>query len=418
MSYPETERTDPKQEEKETGTAPPDIAAANPSRPIELTAQKPAEKMKEITDRLEQGIQDLFESDRFKEYLQVMSKFHNYSFNNTLLIAMQKPDATLIAGYNSWKNLFGRQVSRGAKGIKVIAPSPYKIKKEVDKLDPKTQKPVTDKNGKPVKEETEITVPAFKVVSVFDVSQTEGKELPSIGVDELTGDVAQYADFFKATEQASPAPVGFEKIESGAKGYYSQTEKRIAINEGMSELQNLKTLIHEIAHAKLHDIDLNAPAQKQAERPDRRTREVQAESIAYAVCQHYGLDTSDYSFSYVATWSSGRELSELKASLETIRSTASELIKDIDKNFAELTQDRAQAQAQETPENEPTPEERQPEQEEKTEPAKEPQQEEKAGAEEPAADSPKMISRPPTPTQSRPSQSYGANTAVSMTAKQ
>lgn len=435
MSYPETERTAPEQGEKETGTAPPDIAAANPSRPIELTAQKPAEKMKEITDRLEQGIQDLFESDRFKEYLQVMSKFHNYSFNNTLLIAMQKPDATLIAGYNSWKNLFGRQVSRGAKGIKVIAPSPYKIKKEVDKIDPKTQKPVTDKNGKPVKEETEITVPAFKVVSVFDVSQTEGKELPSIGVDELTGDVAQYADFFKATEQASPAPVGFEKIESGAKGYYSQTEKRIAINEGMSELQNLKTLIHEIAHAKLHDIDLNAPAQKQAERPDRRTREVQAESIAYAVCQHYGLDTSDYSFSYVATWSSGRELSELKASLETIRSTASELIKDIDKNFAELTQDRAQAQAQETPENEPTPEERQPEQEEKTEPAKEQAQEERAGTDEPAADTPEtgkaateepakedaQAEQPeddfPTPTQSRPSQSYGANTAVSMTAK-
>ena len=378
MSYPEAGRTDPAQEEKEAdpeaGAAPPDIAAANPSRPIELTAQKPAEKMKEITDRLEQGIQDLFESDRFKEYLQVMSKFHNYSFNNTLLIAMQKPDATLIAGYNSWKNLFGRQVSRGAKGIKVIAPSPYKVKKEVDKIDPKTQKPVTDKNGKPVKEETEVTVPAFKVVSVFDVSQTEGKELPTIGVDELTGDVAQYADFFKATEQASPAPVGFEKIESGAKGYYSQTEKRIAINEGMSELQNLKTLIHEIAHAKLHDIDLNAPAEEQADRPDRRTREVQAESIAYAVCQHYGLDTSDYSFSYVATWSSGRELSELKASLETIRSTASELIKDIDKNFSELTKDKEQTQAQEAQAEEPTAE---------------PPQEEKAGADKPAADTPK-----------------------------
>ena len=397
MSYPEAGRTDPAQEEKEAnpeaGAAPQDIAAANPSRPIELTAQKPAEKMKEITDRLEQGIQDLFESDRFKEYLQVMSKFHNYSFNNTLLIAMQKPDATLIAGYNSWKNLFGRQVSRGAKGIKVIAPSPYKVKKEVDKIDPKTQKPVTDKNGKPVKEETEVTVPAFKVVSVFDVSQTEGKELPTIGVDELTGDVAQYADFFKATEQASPAPVGFEKIESGAKGYYSQTEKRIAINEGMSELQNLKTLIHEIAHAKLHDIDLNAPAEEQADRPDRRTREVQAESIAYAVCQHYGLDTSDYSFSYVATWSSGRELSELKASLETIRSTASELIKDIDKNFAELTKDKEQTQAQEAQAEEPTPEQPQPEQdtpqEETTEPTAEPPQEEKAGADEPAADTTK-----------------------------
>ena len=397
MSYPEAGRTDPAQEEKEAdpeaGAAPQDIAAANPSRPIELTAQKPAEKMKEITDRLEQGIQDLFESDRFKEYLQVMSKFHNYSFNNTLLIAMQKPDATLIAGYNSWKNLFGRQVSRGAKGIKVIAPSPYKVKKEVDKIDPKTQKPVTDKNGKPVKEETEITVPAFKVVSVFDVSQTEGKELPSIGVDELTGDVEQYADFFKATEQASPAPVGFEKIESGAKGYYSQTDKRIAINEGMSELQNLKTLIHEIAHAKLHDIDLNAPAKEQADRPDRRTREVQAESIAYAVCQHYGLDTSDYSFSYVAQWSSGRELAELKASLETIRSTASELIKDIDKNFVELTQSKEQTQAQEAQAGEPTPEKKQPEQdtpqEEKTEPTAEPPQEEKAGTDEPAADTPK-----------------------------
>ena len=397
MSYPETGRYTPAQEEKEAdpeaSAAPQDIAAANPSRPIELTAQKPAEKMKEITDRLEQGIQDLFESDRFKEYLQVMSKFHSYSFNNTLLIAMQKPDATLIAGYNSWKNLFGRQVSRGAKGIKVIAPSPYKVKKEIDKIDPKTQKPVTDKNGKTVKEETEITVPAFKIVSVFDVSQTEGKELPSIGVDELTGDVEQYADFFKATEQASPAPVGFEKIESGAKGYYSQTEKRIAINEGMSELQNLKTLIHEIAHAKLHDIDLNAPAKEQADRPDRRTREVQAESIAYAVCQHYGLDTSDYSFSYVAQWSSGRELAELKASLETIRSTASELIKDIDKNFAELTKDKEQTQAQEAQAEEPTPEEKQPEQdtpqEEKTEPTAEPPQEEKAGADSPAADTPK-----------------------------
>ena len=384
MSYPETERTAPENAEMEAAPTPTldpqAVAAANPSHPIELKAQKPAEKIKEITDRLEQGIQDLFDSDRFKEYLQVMSKFHNYSFNNTLLIAMQKPDATFVAGYNSWKNLFGRQVARGAKGIKVLAPSPYKIKKEVDKIDPKTNKPVTDKDGKPVKEETEITVPAFKVVSVFDVSQTEGKELPTIGVDELTGDVEQYADFFKATEQASPAPVGFEKIESGAKGYYSQTEKRIAINEGMSELQNLKTLIHEIAHAKLHDIDLNAPAKEQTDRPDRRTREVQAESIAYTVCQHYMLDTSDYSFAYVAEWSSGRELSELKASLETIRNTASELIKEIDKNFAELTQNKEQAQ--ETQAEEPTPEE-------KEQPEQEAPQEEKADAAEPAAATPK-----------------------------
>ena len=386
MGYPEAERTAPENMEQET--APVNIAAANPIRPIELKAQKPAEKMKEITDRLEAGIQELFDSDRFKEYLRVMSKFHNYSFNNTLLIAMQKPDATFVAGYTSWKNNFGRQVVSQAKSIKVLAPSPYKIKKEIDKIDPKTKKPVTDKNGKPVKEETEITVPAFKVVSVFDVSQTEGKELPSIGVDELTGDVEQYADFFKAAELSAPVPVGFEKIASGAKGYYSQTDKRIAINEGMSELQNLKTLIHETAHAKLHDIDLNAPPEKQADRPDRRTREVQAESIAYAVCQHYGLDTSDYSFSYVAQWSSGRELAELKASLETIRNTASELIKDIDKNFAELTKDREQAQEQE---NEPTPEEKQPEQtapqEEisaTAEPAADTQPEEKTAPEEPA----------------------------------
>ena len=392
MSYPEAERPAPEQDEKEAAPVI-DIAAANPIRPIELKSQKSTEKIKEITDRLEQGIQDLFDSDRFKEYLRVMSKFHDYSFNNTLLIAMQKPDATFVAGYTSWKKDYGRQVVSHAKSIKVLAPSPYKVKREVDKIDPQTQKPVIGKDGKPVKEETEITVPAFKVVSVFDVSQTEGKELPTIGVDELTGDVEQYADFFKATEQASPTPVGFEKIESGAKGYYSQTEKRIAINEGMSELQNLKTLIHEIAHAKLHDIDLNAPAKEQADRPDRRTREVQAESIAYAVCQHYGLDTSDYSFAYVAKWSSVRGLSELKASLKTIRDTAAELIADIDKNFAELTQNREQTQAQETPGNEPTPEEKQPEQNtpqgEKTEPTAEPPQEEKAGADEPAANTPK-----------------------------
>ncbi len=390
MSYPGAERTAPEnaemetapeQDEKEAAPAV-DITAANPIRPIELKSQKSTEKIKEITDRLEQGIQDLFDSDRFKEYLRVMSKFHDYSFNNTLLIAMQKPDATFVAGYTSWKKDYGRQVVSQAKSIKVLAPSPYKVKREVDKIDPQTQKPVIGKDGKPVKEETEITVPAFKVVSVFDVSQTEGKELPTIGVDELTGDVEQYADFFKATEQASPVPVGFEKIESGAKGYYSQAEKRIAINEGMSELQNLKTLIHEIAHAKLHDIDLNAPAKGQADRPDRRTREVQAESIAYAVCQHYMLDTSDYSFAYVAEWSSGRELPELKASLKTIRDTAAELIADIDKNFAELTQDKEQTQAQETPENEATLKE-------KTEPTAEPPQEEKADAAEPKADTPK-----------------------------
>lgn len=275
-----------------------------------LTSEKPAEKLKEITDRLEQGIMELFDSERYKEYLRVMSKFHNYSFNNTLLIAMQKPDASLIAGFNAWKNNFGRNVMKGQKGIKILAPSPFKVKKEMQKIDPQTQKPVIGKDGKPVTEEKEITIPAFKVVSVFDVSQTEGKEIPDIAVNMLTGNVEHYKDVFVALEKTSPVPIGFEKIEGGAHGYYHLEDKRIALDEGMSERQTLKTLIHEIAHAKLHDIDLNAPLEDLENRPDRRTREVQAESIAYTVCQHYGLDTSDYSFGYVAGWSTGRELAK------------------------------------------------------------------------------------------------------------
>ena len=279
-----------------------------------------------------------------------MSKFHNYSFNNTLLIAMQKPDASLIAGFSAWKNNFGRNVMKGQKGIKILAPSPFKIKKEMEKIDPQTQKAIIGKDGKPVTEEKEITIPAFKVVSVFDVSQTEGKEIPDIAVNMLTGDVEHYKDVFAALEKTSPVPVGFEKIEGGAHGYYHLEDKRIALDEGMSELQTLKTLIHEIAHAKLHDIDLNAPLEDLENRPDRRTREVQAESIAYTVCQHYGLDTSDYSFGYVAGWSAGRELAELKSSLETIRSTAAEIINSIDEHIAELQKTQEQAQTSEVQE--------------------------------------------------------------------
>ena len=321
-----------------------------PVIPIVLTSEKPAEKLKEITDRLEQGIAELFDSERYREYLKVMSKFHNYSFRNTVLIAMQKPDASLLAGFSAWKNNFERNVMKGEKGIKIIAPSPYKIKQEMQKIDPHTQKPIIGKDGKPVTEEKEVTIPAYKVVSVFDVSQTEGKELPDIAVDELTGDVDRYKDFFAALEKTSPVPIAFENIEGGSHGYYHLEDKRIAINEGMSELQTLKTAIHEIAHAKLHDIDLNAPKDKQP-RVDRRTREVEAESVAYTVCQHYGLDTSDYSFGYVAGWSSGRELSELKSSLETIRSAAAEIINSIDANFAELqkAQDKEQTAGQEQP---------------------------------------------------------------------
>ena len=322
-----------------------------PVIPIVLTSEKPAEKLKEITDRLEQGIAELFDSERYKEYLKVMSKFHNYSFRNTVLIAMQKPDASLVAGFSAWKNNFERNVMKGQKGIKIIAPSPYKIKQEMQKIDPHTQKPIIGKDGKPVTEEKEITIPAYKVVSVFDVSQTEGKELPDIAVDELTGDVDRYKDFFAALEKTSPVPIAFENIEGGSHGYYHLEDKRIAINEGMSELQTLKTAIHEIAHAKLHDIDLNAPKDEQQPHIDRRTREVEAESVAYTVCQHYGLDTSDYSFGYVAGWSSGRELSELKSSLETIRSAAAEIINSIDANFAELqkAQDKEQTAGQEQP---------------------------------------------------------------------
>ena len=356
MSFPQRSRPDPSKVEMDAAAPGQRTAQAaeqpqepRPVIPIVLTSEKPAEKLKEITDRLEQGITELFDSERYKEYLRVMSKFHNYSFNNTLLIAMQKPDASLVAGFSAWKNNFGRNVMKGQKGIKIIAPSPFKIRQEVEKIDPHTQKPIIGKDGKPVTEEKEIKIPAYKVVSVFDVSQTEGRELPDIAVDELTGDVDRYKDFFAALEKTSPVPIAFEEITGGSHGYYHLEDKRIAINEGMSELQTLKTAIHEIAHAKLHDIDLNAPKDEQQPHIDRRTREVEAESVAYTVCQHYGLDTSDYSFGYVAGWSSGRELSELKSSLETIRSAAAEIINSIDENLAELqkAQDKEQTAGQE-----------------------------------------------------------------------
>ena len=303
--------------------------------PIILNGKDSAERMKEITDRLETGIQQLFDSDRYKAYLTTMAKFHNYSFNNTLLIAMQ--GGQLVAGFNKWKDTFHRTVKKGEKGIKILAPAPYKVKQKTEKRD-EQGKPILDKDGKPLTEEKTVQIPAFKVVSVFDVSQTEGEPLPSIAVNELSGSVQDYQDFFKALEQASPVPIGFEDIEGGAHGYFHLLDNRIAIQEGMSQLQTIKTAIHEIAHAKLHAIDPTDP--EQTNRPDSRTREVQAESVAYAVCQHYGLDTSEYSFGYVAGWSSGRELAELKASLEIIRNTAHELISALDEHLAELRQQR------------------------------------------------------------------------------
>ena len=314
-----------------------------------MAENRNAQQVREITDKLEQGIKELFESEKFKEYLTTMSKFYNYSFNNTLLIAMQKPDATLIAGYTSWQRNFDRHVMKGEKGIKILAPAPYKAQEEREKIDPATQKPVLDADGKPVTETVEVLRPAFKVVSVFDVSQTDGKELPDIAVDELTGSVENYAAFFEALKQESPVPISFEDIPGGAKGYFSHVENRIAIQDGMSEIQTVKTAIHEIAHAKLHAIK---PDEKVAPevRKDRHTKEVEAESVAYTVCQRYGIETSDYSFGYIAGWSSDKDTKELKGSLETIRSTAAEMIESIDAKLKVLLTEKSQEQTQETPE--------------------------------------------------------------------
>ena len=294
------------------------------------------EKVKAITDQLEAGIQALFESEKFQQYLKTLSKFHDYSLNNTLLIAMQKPDATLVAGYTAWKKQFGRQVQKGESGIRILAPTPYKKKMEVDKTDPITGEIIKNPDGTSAKESKEVLMPAFKVVNVFDVSQTDGKPLPTIGVNELTGDVAQYEMFFEALKKACPVPIGFEQIDGGAKGYFHTVENRIAIQEGMSQVQTIKTAIHEMAHQKLHSIDPTAKSDPSEPKFTRNHKEVEAESVAFTVCQHYGIDTGDYSFAYVAGWSHGKETPELKASLDKIRKTASEMITEINEHLAAL----------------------------------------------------------------------------------
>lgn len=308
-------------------------------------AKTEKQKVQEITEKLEQGIKELFESEKYKTYLNTMSKFHNYSFNNTMLIAMQKPDATLVAGFKAWQKNFDRHVKKGEKGIRILAPAPYKIKEEQEKLDPVTGEIMLDKNGMPVTEEVEIKIPAFRVVPVFDVSQTDGKELPDIGVNELSGSVEDYEDFMQALTEVSPVPITYEDIEGEAKGYFHTTDHRIAIQEGMSQSQTVKTAIHEVAHAKLHDRERNQDIDKVLDK-DRNTKEVEAESVAYTVCQHFGIDTSDYSFGYIAGWSSDRDMKELKSSLDTIRKTASELITGIEDRLAELQKDRAVEQEQ------------------------------------------------------------------------
>lgn len=272
------------------------------------------EQIKEITDRLEAGIQELFASDRYREYLDCMSKFHNYSLNNTLLIAMQRPDATLVAGYRAWQKDHGRTVRKGERGIKILAPCKFKV--EVD----------SEREGE---DPAVVEMLSFRIVHVWDVSQTDGKELPDLGVNELTGDVREYRKLFNALAGICPVRMQFEDIQSGAKGYYNDAEKRIAIKDGMSQLQTIKTMIHEMAHQKLHAKEALDPDHP----TDRRTKEVEAESIAYTVCSRYGLDTSDYSFGYVAGWSSGKDTKELKASLERIRNTADEMITGIDQSM-------------------------------------------------------------------------------------
>ena len=293
------------------------------------------DRLKEITDKLEKGLQDLFSSGQYADYLKTMSKFYGYSASNTLLIYMQRPDASHVAGYGDWQKNFKRHVKRGEHGIKILAPCPYKQQVEREQTGP---------DGRAVTVTEEVTRAAFKPVTVFDVSQTEGEPLPELGVNELTGDVEHYPDFFEALKKVSPFPVGFEAITTGAKGYCNYAEQRIAINEGMAEVQNVKTAIHEITHATLH----NYYAEKEKEVPpgqrkDQRTREVEAESVAYTVCQHYGIETSEYSFGYIAGWSSDKQTKELKASLATIRETAAGLINAIDGTYRELTKDREQA---------------------------------------------------------------------------
>ena len=298
------------------------------------------EKVKEITDKLEAGVAQMMNSDSFKNYLKVMARFHNYSLNNTILIALQDPKATLIAGYTAWQKNFGRQVMKGEKAIRILAPTPYKKKMEVAVIDPSTGQARMNPDGTKQTELKEVMVPAFKVVNVFDVRSTEGKPLPSIGVNELTGDVQQYEMFFEALKRSCPVPIAFEQIDSGAKGYYHTVDHRIALQEGMSQVQTIKTLIHEMTHQKLHSMD---PKEMPPEEPrlTRNAKEVEAESVAYTVAQHFGIETSDYSFAYIAGWSAGKETPELKASLDRIRKAADEMITTIDGHFAELQKEHA-----------------------------------------------------------------------------
>lgn len=307
--------------------------------------QSNKERIKEITAGIEKGIMELFESDRYRNYLTTMSRFHKYSLNNVMLIHAQRPNATLVAGFSKWKNSFGRHVKKGEKGVQILAPTPYKIKVDKEKLDPDTKLPMLDDEGKPITEEKEVTIPMFKVVSVYDVSQTDGKPLPQISFS-LTGDVAQYEVFMEALRRTSQVPITIEPMEPGMDGYFHLEKQAIFLREGMSQVQTVCAAIHEMAHSRLHNYEKMTELADDGEtilvpgEKDRNTEEVEAESISYAVCQYFGIETADNSFGYIATWSQGKELKELRASLETINKTSSELITGIEKHYREICKER------------------------------------------------------------------------------
>lgn len=326
------------------------------------------ERIQEITAGIEQGIQELFESDRYRNYLTTMSRFHKYSLNNVMLIHSQKPNATLVAGFNKWKNTFGRHVKKGEKGIQILAPTPYKIKIDKEKLDPDTKLPMLDEEGKPITEEKEVTIPMYKVVSVFDVSQTAGKPLPQISFN-LTGDVAQYEVFMEALRRTSQVPITVEPMEPSMDGYFDPEKQAIFLREGMSQVQTVSAAVHEVAHSRLHNYEKMTELADDGEtiltpgEKDRNTEEVEAESVSYAVCQHFGIETADNSFGYIAAWSHGKELKELRASLETINKTSSELISGIEQHYQEICKERGigltgDAPAQEPPQIPEAPEQK------------------------------------------------------------
>lgn len=311
---------------------------------VKRTPEEKKQQIKEITEKLDAELRSFVDSDKFKKYLKTMGKFHNYSWGNTLLIAMQDPNASCVAGFRAWETNFKRHVKKGEKGIKILAPAPYQKTIEQEVIDPGTRQPVRDADGNIKVEKVQITVPNFHVVTVFDVAATEGEPLPEIGVKELVGNVDGYKDMIAAVTTLAPVPVVYEAIEGGAKGYFSPTEQKIVINEGMSELQTLKTLIHETSHSLLHDKDgAKVEDVEDAKGKSRNTLETEAESVSYTVCDYFGIDTSDYSFAYIAGWATTLELTELKQSMETIRKTSSHVITGIEEQLKEQEIERLAA---------------------------------------------------------------------------